>query len=269
MSEMVWQRITQARNPKRPTAKYYIEQLFEDFLELAGDRFYGEDLAIVSGIGLLEGMPVTVIGQEKGVDTADKVKRNFGCVNPEGYRKSLRLMKQAEKFHRPVICFVDTQGAYCGVGAEERGIARAIAENLYEMSRLRTPIISVFIGEGGSGGAVALAVADKIAMLENAVYSILSPEGFASILWKDSSRAKEAASLMKMTADEVKQYGIIDQVIPEPNGSADLSPQETAEGIRAFLSASLEELSAMNLEELLERRYSRFRSMGQEYIDYL
>ncbi len=269
MSEMVWQRITQARNPKRPTAKYYIEQLFEDFLELAGDRFYGEDLAIVSGIGLFEGMPVTVIGQEKGVDTADKVKRNFGCANPEGYRKSLRLMKQAEKFHRPVICFVDTQGAYCGVGAEERGIARAIAENLYEMSRLRTPIISVFIGEGGSGGAVALAVADKIAMLENAVYSILSPEGFASILWKDSSRAKEAASLMKMTADEVKQYGIIDQVIPEPNGSADLSPQETAEGIRAFLSASLEELSAMSLEELLERRYSRFRSMGQEYIDYL
>ena len=269
MSEMVWQRVTQARNPKRPTAKYYIQHLFSDFLELAGDRLFGEDLAVIGGIGLFEGQPVTVIGQEKGVDTEDKVKRNFGCVNPEGYRKSLRLMKQAEKFHRPVICFVDTQGAYCGIGAEERGIGRAIADNLYEMSVLKVPIISVLIGEGGSGGALALAVADRIAMLENSVYSILSPEGFSSILWKDSTRAREAAELMKMTAREVREYGIIDEVIEEPDGSATAAPEKTAEGIQRFLASSIRDLANLEKDALLERRYQRLRSMGKDFIDYI
>lgn len=262
----IWSRVEQARNPKRPTSKYYIHEIFDDFIELKGDRLFGEDLAIIAGIGLLENTPVTIIGQEKGTNTLDKSKRNFGCAHPEGYRKSLRLMKQAEKFGRPVICFVDTQGAFCGVGAEERGMGRAIAKNLLELSRLEVPVLSILIGEGGSGGALALAVADKVAMLDNSIYSILSPEGFASILWKDASRAKEAAELMKLTAAEVKELGLIDDVIPEFGGGAHLAPEKTAENIKNYLVPNLYQLMQLPKEELLARRYDRFRRMGQEHL---
>lgn len=210
-----WERVKIARGTERPTSIDYISHIFDRFLELHGDRYCRDDGAIVGGIATIDGIPVTVIGQQKGRNIKQNMKRNFGMPNPEGYRKALRLMKQAEKFHRPVICFVDTPGAFCGIEAEMRGQGEAIAKNLYEMSSLKTPILSIVIGEGGSGGALALAVADEVWMLENATYSILSPEGFASILWKDSKRADEAAGIMKITGEDLLELKIIDQVIPE------------------------------------------------------
>lgn len=211
-----WDKVNLARHSGRPTTLEYIERIFEDFVELHGDRSFKDDFAIVGGIASIEGTPVTVIGHQKGRDTKENIKRNFGMPHPEGYRKALRLMKQAEKFRRPIICFIDTPGAFCGIGAEERGQGEAIAKNLMEMARLKTPIISIIIGEGGSGGALALGVGDKIYMLEHSIYSVLSPEGFAAILWKDSTKAKEAAEVMKITAQDLKSFNIIDGIIPSP-----------------------------------------------------
>lgn len=256
-----WMRVEAARNPLRPTARQIIERIADDFFELRGDRAFGDDPAIVGGVGRLCGMPVTFIGEDKGASTQEKIHTNFGCPHPEGYRKALRLMKQAEKFHRPVLCLVDTQGAFCGIGAEERGQGQAIAENLMEMSRLKTPILSIVLGEGGSGGALALAVADRVAMLENAVYSILSPEGFASILWKDGSRAHEAANLMRITAQEVKALGVVEDVLAEPDGDAQGKPDELAELLRDYSYGILSDLAAKPIEQLVDERYRRFRDM--------
>ncbi|WP_243404838.1 acetyl-CoA carboxylase carboxyltransferase subunit alpha [Thermobrachium celere] len=230
-----WDRVMLARLNERPTSLDYIDMIFDDFIEFHGDRLYGDDPAIVGGIATLNGIPVTVIGEQKGRNTKENLYRNFGMPHPEGYRKALRLMKQAEKFKRPIITFVDTPGAYCGIGAEERGQAEAIARNLMEMSTIDTLKIAIVIGEGSSGGALAISVADEIWMLENAVYSILSPEGFASILWKDASRAKEAADVMKMTAYDLKELGIITRIIKEPAGGAHKAPQVVAEEIKRNL----------------------------------
>lgn len=257
-----WRSVKIARDKRRPTARQYIEAMTEGFVELHGDRLFGDDPAVVGGIGWVGGRAVTVIGQDKGFTVKEKVACNFGCPHPEGYRKSLRLMKQAEKFGRPVVCVVDTQGAFCGIGAEERGQGEAIARNLVEMATLRTPVVSVFVGEGGSGGALALAVADRIAMLENAVFSILSPEGFASILWKDPTRAFEAAELMGMTARDVVAAGIADDIIPEPPGGAHKDVVQALIAVGTYVFAALDDLTSRDVDALLEARYERFRRIG-------
>ncbi len=257
-----WERLKLARIIGRPTAMDYIEKIFDDFMEFHGDRYFADDHAIVGGIALFNDIPVTVIAQQKGRNTKENIKRNFAMPHPEGYRKALRLMKQAEKFQRPVICFVDTPGAFCGIGAEERGQGEAIAKNLMEMMMLKTPTISIFIGEGGSGGALALAVSDRIYMLENSVYSILSPEGFASILWKDSSRASEAAEVMKMTAGDLKLYGIIDGIIEEPDGGAHTNCEIVAISIKNVIDKEIKGLKSMQIDKLLEDRYNKFRKIG-------
>lgn len=256
-------KVTIARKVERPTALDYVDRIFESFLEFHGDRLFGDDSAIVGGIALLEGAPVTVIGIQKGRNTADNIIRNFGMPNPEGYRKALRLMEQAERFNRPVICFIDTPGAYPGIGAEERCQGEAIAKNLMVMSNLKTPIISMVIGEGGSGGALALAVADDVWMLEHSIYSILSPEGFATILWKDSSRAKEAAEVMKITAQDLKQLGIIDDIIDEPKEGAHKDVAFVAKNIKQKLLISLSKKKNVGLEELLNKRYDKFRVIAK------
>ena len=260
-----WESVGIARHKDRPTGKYYIETIFKDFIEFHGDRAYGDDKAIIGGIASLNDISVTVIAITKGSNTVENIERNFGMPNPEGYRKALRLMKQAEKFKRPVICFIDTPGAFPGIGAEERGQGQAIANNLFELSRLKTPIISILTGEGGSGGALALAVADKIFMLEHSIYSILSPEGFASILWKDSSRAKEAAAVMKITAKDLKEFNIIDDIIREPRGGAHKTPSKTAKNIKEIIENAFEELKNREVNLLLEDRYKKFRQMGNFY----
>ena len=256
-----WEHVLLARDKVRPTGTDYIENLFEDFTEFHGDRCFGDDASVVGGIASFGGVPVTVLVQEKGKNTKDSISRNFGMVSPEGYRKSLRLMKQAEKFHRPVICFVDTPGAFCGLEAEERGQGEAIARNLYEMSGLKVPVLSVVIGEGGSGGALAFAVADEVWMMENSVYSILSPEGFASIIWKDSKKAKEAASVMKLTAKDLKKLGIVEHVIKEEEALTreNMKPvcESLCEGIKGFLLKYMK----YETEMLLEGRYNRFRNI--------
>ena len=216
-----YEKVLLARAKDRPTGLSYIENIFEDFIELHGDRRFADDPAIVGGVATLKGQPVTVIAIDKGKDMRERVKRNFGSPNPEGYRKALRLMRQAEKFHRPVVCFVDTAGAFCGMGAEERGQGQAIAENLLEMSGLKTPIVSILVGEGGSGGALALAVADQVWILENAVYSVISPEGCASILWKDSKKVKDAADCLRLTAQDMADLGVVEQVFPEDKDFAE------------------------------------------------
>ncbi|MDP4144896.1 MAG: acetyl-CoA carboxylase carboxyltransferase subunit alpha [Bacillota bacterium] len=251
---------------ERPTALDYINEIFDSFIELHGDRQFRDDPSIIGGIAVINGISVTVIGQQKGRNTKENIERNFGCPHPEGYRKALRLMKQAEKFKRPVICFVDTPGAFCGIGAEERGQGEAIAKNLMEMSTLKIPIISLVIGEGGSGGALAMAVADQVWMLEHSIYSILSPEGFASILWKDPSRAKEAADVMKITAEDLKEFAIIDRIIDEPEGGAHKDVKAMAESIKSSILEVLPGLIEKPVEDLVEERYSKFRSLG-EYIE--
>lgn len=251
--------VTLARAQDRFTTLEYIEAMFTDFVEFHGDRYFGDDLAIVGGIALLDRKPVTVIGIQKGRNLPENIDRNFGAPHPEGYRKALRLMKQAEKFNRPVITFINTAGAYCGVDAEERGEGEAIAKNLFEMSDLKVPIISVIIGEGGSGGALALALADEVWMLENTIYAILSPEGFASILWKDGSRAKEAAELMKITANELYEMNVIDKVIPEEFNGQPLEQEKINRMLQKALVAKLKELSALGTEELVAKRYQKFR----------
>ena len=256
-----WEKVKLARMPIRPTGLDYIERIFEGFLELHGDRLYSDDRAIVGGIAFLDDIPVTVIAQQKGRNTKENITRNFSMPHPEGYRKALRLMRQAEKFQRPVICFIDTPGAFCGLGAEERGQGEAIATNLAEMAMLKTPVISIVISEGGSGGALALGVADKVYMLEHAVYSILSPEGFASILYKDSSKAEQAAKDMKLTAQDLHQFGIIDGIIPEPQGGAHNDFDLMMKNVKAVIEEELKKLKELPLEELLEQRYQKFRRM--------
>ncbi|MDW0112878.1 acetyl-CoA carboxylase carboxyltransferase subunit alpha [Sporosarcina saromensis] len=257
-----WDRVQVARHPQRPTTKEYIEELFEDFFELHGDRCFGDDAAIVAGIGSFESKPVTIIGHQRGKDTKENVKRNFGMPHPEGYRKALRLMKQAEKFGRPIICFIDTKGAYPGKAAEERGQSEAIARNLVEMAGLKVPVVSIVIGEGGSGGALALGVANHVHMLEHSTYSVISPEGAASILWKDSSLSKQAAEAMKITAQHLKQMEIIDEIIPEVLGGAHRDAKAQAENMRNVLRNSLEVLGKMDENEIIENRYKKFRNIG-------
>lgn len=257
-----WDKVVIARHKDRPTGSFYIENIFNDFIELHGDRYFGDDNAIIGGIGFLEGIPVTIISITKGSNTKENIERNFGMPKPEGYRKALRLMKEAEKFNRPVICFVDTPGAFCGIDAEERGQGEAIANNLLEMSRLRTPIITVLLGEGGSGGALALAVADRILMLEHAIYSILSPEGFASILWKDGSKAKEAAEVMKITSQDLLDYNIVDKIIEEPSGGAHKNPLKMAASIKRHIVEEVYTLRYKDKNELLKKRYEKFRNIG-------
>lgn len=257
-----WDRVQVARHPERPTSLDYINTLFEDFLMLHGDRTFGDDYAIVGGIAAFESTPITVIGHQRGKDTKDNVKRNFGMPHPEGYRKALRLMKQAEKFNRPIICFIDTKGAYPGKAAEERGQSEAIARNLVEMAGLTVPVISIVIGEGGSGGALALGVSNHIHMLEHSTYSVISPEGAASILWKDSSLAKQAAEAMKITAPDLKEMEIIDEIIPEVLGGAHRNLQEQAGHIGNAIRNSLASLGKLDKVELVENRYEKFRTIG-------
>ena len=256
-----WDRVTLARELDRPKALDYLNSLFKDFIELHGDRRFGDDKSIIGGIATLEGKPVTVIGEQKGKNVRENMERNFGMPEPEGYRKALRLMKQAEKFKRPIITFIDTPGAYPGMGAEERGQGEAIAKNLMEMSRIKVPIICIVIGEGSSGGALAIGVGDKVVMLENAVYSILSPEGFASILYKDSSKAKEAAENMKMTANDLKKLGIIDKIIKEPENGAQNDFETVVEEIKNYLVQNIKKLEELTEKELIEQRYEKFRNM--------
>lgn len=258
-----WDKVNIARHKERPTGKFYIENIFTDFIELHGDRNFGDDGAIIGGIGFLDKMPVTVISITKGVNTKENIERNFGMPKPEGYRKALRLMKEAEKFKRPVICLIDTPGAFCGIDAEERGQGEAIATNLVEMSRLKTPIISILMGEGGSGGALALAVADRVIMLEHSIYSILSPEGFASILWKDGGRAKEAADVMKITSRDLMEYNIIDKIIKEPHGGAHKNPLRMAMSLKRELIEEVKYLRTIKLEDTIEKRYYKYRNMGK------
>ena len=256
-----WERVQLARDKERPTGKDYLALLFDEFTELHGDRRYGDDPAVIGGIGRFHGNPVTVIIQEKGQGTKDSIARNFGMVSPEGYRKSLRLMKQAEKFKRPVICFVDTPGAFCGMEAEERGQGQAIAENIYELSALKVPVLSIVIGEGGSGGALALAVADQVWMLENSIYSVLSPEGFASILWKDAGKAREAAQVMRLTAGDLKKLGIVEHVFSEKEPLTRANMTDMGEKMDQAIGTFLTLYEKMDTEELLEKRYNRFRKM--------
>ena len=256
-----WDRVMLARKMERPKALDYINEIFEDFIELHGDRNFGDDKAIIGGIAILDGKPVTVIGEQKGKKAKENMERNFGMPNPEGYRKALRLMKQAEKFNRPIITFIDTPGAYPGMGAEERGQGEAIAKNIFEMSKLKVPIICVVIGEGSSGGALAIAVGDRIVMLENAIYSILSPEGFASILYKDSNKAKEAAEDMKATAKDLKSFGIIDKIIKEPDDGAEKDFESVVKELKSYIKKSLKELNKLTKEELVNERYEKFRTM--------
>lgn len=261
-----WEKTTISRMVERPTALDYIERIFENFIEFHGDRNFGDDSAIVGGIAKLNGTPVTVIAQQKGRNTKENIKRNFGMPNPEGYRKALRLMKQAEKFKRLVICFVDTKGAFCGIGAEERGQGEAIAKNLINMAELKTPIISIIIGEGGSGGALAMAVADEVWMLQHSIYSILSPEGFASILWKDASRAREAAGVMKITAEDLKSFGIIDKIIEEPLGGAHKDIDKMSQSLKDNIIKSILTLKNKDISNLTQERYDKFRNMGADKV---
>jgi len=258
-----WDRVQVARHPERPTTLQYIEAMCEDFIELHGDRTFGDDAAILGGIAIFEGQPVTIIGHQRGKSTKENIRRNFGMPHPEGYRKALRLMKQSEKFKRPIICFIDTKGAYPGKAAEERGQSEAIARNLVEMAGLTVPVISIVIGEGGSGGALALGVANRVFMLENSTYSVISPEGAASILWRDGSLAKQAAEAMRITAPDLKELGVIDGIIPEIIGGAHRNVAKQALSIKECISDTLHALNSLNGEQLVEDRYEKFKKIGQ------
>ncbi|MGE5624993.1 MAG: acetyl-CoA carboxylase carboxyl transferase subunit alpha [Bacillota bacterium] len=257
-----WQVAQLARHPQRPYTLDYVQKIFTDFEELHGDRAFADDAALVCGVARLEGKPVAVIGQQKGRDTKEKIRRNFGMTRPEGYRKALRIMKLAERFRLPIVTFIDTPGAYPGVGAEERGQSEAIARNLFEMSTLRVPIICTVIGEGGSGGALAIGVGDRVMMLQYSIYSVISPEGCASILWKSADKASEAAEAMGITAERLKDLGLIDSVLQEPLGGAHRDPDAMATAIKKVLVDSLGRLEQVSMDELLEARYKRFMSFG-------
>jgi len=254
-----YEKVAAARGNKRPMGGYFIENMIDNFVELHGDRRFGDDNAIIGGVGYLGGEPVTVIGMERGDTIEERIKRHFGCPTPEGYRKALRLMKNAEKFNRPIICFIGSSGAYCGIDAEERGQGEAIAENLYEMMGVKAPIISVIVGEGGSGGALALGVANRVAMLENSVYSVISPEGCATILWKDSTKAGEAAEILKLTAGDLFGFGIVEKIIEEENKTS----EEIGNDLKKYISEDLKTLKAMSEKELLNQRYEKFRKIGR------
>lgn len=262
-----WDRVQIARHIDRPTTLDYIPHLFTDFIEMHGDRLYGDDEAIVAGIAEFHGRPVTIIGEQRGRDTKENIRRNFGMPHPEGYRKALRLMKQAEKFNRPVITFIDTKGAFPGKAAEERGQGEAIARNLYEMAGLRVPIICVVIGEGASGGALAIGVGNRLLMLENSWYSVISPEGAAALLWKDAGQAERAARTMKITAADLLELGIIDALIPEITGGAHHNLNEQAERIDQFLVKHLQELSSLTKEDLVAQRFEKYRRMGTYEVE--
>lgn len=257
-----WDRVLLARHQKRPTSLDFIHHIFDDFIELHGDHLYRDDHSIIGGIAMLYGVPVTVIAQQKGTNLEENLDRNFAMPHPEGYRKALRLMKQAEKFNRPIITFIDTPGAYPGIGAEERGQGEAIARNLLEMSALTVPVIAIVIGEGGSGGALALGVANRVLMLENAIYSILSPEGYSSILWKDSTLASKAAEVMKLTSYDLEEFGIIDEIIKEPIGGAHFNPDQTFEYTKTAILNELEDLKDYSPIDLRDLRIKKYRDMG-------
>ncbi|RTR29623.1 acetyl-CoA carboxylase carboxyl transferase subunit alpha [Robertmurraya yapensis] len=266
-----WDRVQIARHPNRPTTLDYIPLLFTDFFEVHGDRTFGDDAAIVAGVGKFQGLPVTIIGHQRGKDTKENIRRNFGMPHPEGYRKALRIMKQADKFGRPIICFIDTKGAFPGKAAEERGQSEAIARNLFEMAGLKVPVICIVIGEGGSGGALALGVGNHLHMLENSTYSVISPEGAASILWKDASKAKQAAEKMKITAPDLKELNVIDEIIPEVKGGAHKDKDIQAQAIHEVILKSLKELLKLSEQELINQRYEKYKAIGQfdlqnEYI---
>lgn len=257
-----WERMELIHNKNRPTVNDYIPALFTRFMEFHGDRMCGDDGAIIGGIGFLSDTPVTVLAQVKGRTLDENKKSNFAMPHPEGYRKALRLAKQAEKFHRPIVCLVDTPGAFCGVEAEKRCQGEAIARNLYEFMTLKTPIVTVILGEGGSGGALALAVCDELAMLQNAIYSVISPRSAASILWKDPTKEKEAAEILKITAEDLMRFGVCDKIIPEPEGGAHLQPNVTADSIYEYIVDAVSRLKTVDLKQLLDNRYQKFRKIG-------
>jgi acetyl-CoA carboxylase carboxyl transferase subunit alpha len=261
-SHPAWQRVMLARHPKRPHAIDYIERLVTNFQEIHGDRSFGDDAAIIAGMGQLDGRAVMVVAEEKGNDTKSRLRRNFGMPKPEGYRKALRAMQLAAKFGRPIVTFLDTQGAYPGIDAEERGQGEAIARNLREMARLRVPVIAVVIGEGGSGGALALGVANVVLMLENSVYSVISPESCSTIIYRDRGKAEQAAAALRLTSEDLRELGLIDGVVPEPDGGAHEDPAAAAESLRQQLGYYLSELARMTPTELVEHRYDKFRRMG-------
>ena len=261
-----WDRVEIARNPKRKTSLDYVEKIFDEFIELHGDRQFKDDKAIVCGLARIGNQNFTIIAEQKGRTTKENIERNFGMPNPESYRKGIRFMKQAEKFRRPVITFIDTKGAYPGIGAEERGQGEAIASSMLQMASLTVPTISIVVGEGSSGGALALGLGNKVIMLENAIYSILSPEGYASILWKDSSRAKEAAEVMKLTAKDLKELRVIDKIIKEPEGDEQESFNTISENLKKEILKIIKEYSKASPEEIKEERYQKFRNMGEYKI---
>lgn len=258
-----WQRVQLARHGERPTTLEYIEAIFDDFIELHGDRVFGDDQAIIGGIASLNGQPVTVIGHQKGRNTKENLQRNFGMGHPEGYRKALRLMEQAEKFGRPIVTFINTAGAYPGIEGEKRGQSEAIARNLREMAGLEVPILCFVIGEGGSGGALGIGVGDRIYMLENSYYSVISPEGAAAILWKDSTQAQRAAEAMKITSHDLKELGVIDGIVPEPKGGAQLDKKAQTDFVKGFIEQGLQELTTLSKEELIEQRYEKYKKIGE------
>ena len=257
-----WQRVQLSRHPKRPYSLDYIERIFTDFQELHGDRRFKDDAAIVGGPAFIDGCPIMVIGQQKGRNTKDNLKRNFGCPHPEGYRKAMRLMEMAERFKMPIVTLIDTPGAYPGIGAEERHVAEAIAVNIRDMSALKVPIICIVIGEGGSGGALGMAVADEVMILENGYYSVISPEGCAAILWKDRAAAPKAAEALKFSPNDLKRFGVVDQVLSEPVGGAHRDYEEAAANMKAAILASLKKLGSKSPKKLLDDRYARFRKLG-------
>ena len=257
-----WQKVQLARHPLRPYTMDYIGMLMTDFIELHGDRLFADDKALICGFAKLDGKKVVIMGHQKGRDTKENLKRNFGCAHPEGYRKALRVMQLAEQSNVPIVVFIDTPGAYPGIGAEERGQSQAIALNLREMARIATPIISIVIGEGGSGGALGVGVADRVCVLENAYYSVISPEGCAAILWKNGAKAPDAAEALKLTAEGLLKMGIIDEIVPEPLGGAHRDPQKSAQNIKETIQKNLKELKSLSKEELLQARYKKFRGMG-------
>lgn len=257
-----WQRVQIARHPNRPYTLDYINMMTSEFMELHGDRLFADDLAFVGGFAKINGQRIMIMGHQKGRDTKDNIRRNFGCAHPEGYRKAMRLMRLAEQFGLPVVVLIDTPGAYPGVGAEERGQAQAIAENLKDMSQLKTPVVAIVIGEGGSGGALGVGIADRVLMLQNAYYSVISPEGCASILWRSSTKASEAANALKLTGEHLLKFGIVDEVIPEPQGGAHRDPESVATQLKKSILKNIKEIITLSHKELLDQRYEKFRRIG-------